>query len=277
MKRLLLAALCLAITGSAHAQTVIWLGLDRATQGSWRGVYALKDPTTAYAGDPGCVSLYPDGGNCTERMWARGAGTIQVQGMDFGGVITFDKRAPQRYTTNNCCDPVTYNVADLPVGTVGTGVVGTGQPWPPGARFAAGLYYREADGVPFRHGIGITRARSVCLYLVDFDRRGRTQRIDVYAEGGIVTEPGSLGVPHANGALLDSRVIDHFEDGVYACWHVSGPVIFQHTALPANTNGLAVVSAIFLGTAPLSCLPTDPGTPAPPLSAPKNLRIVADR
>lgn len=217
------------------ASSARFAGFDDVTQGRWKGNYGALG-----------ISLYPDGGTMAEVSFARGVGTIQVQGMQFGGALTFDPRAPQRLTVNNCCDPVPYtDTAGLPQ------VVATGAPWPADARFAAGLYHRVADGVPMRLGVTLTASRRLSLYVVDFDRKGRSERIDVYAQGALDGDvSGSLGLSHANGPLLDSRVVDHFENGQYLTWDVTGPVIFQITALPTDDNTFAVESGLFLDAIP---------------------------
>lgn len=226
-----LLALLLSATPAAGQTTATFVGTDTVTRGAWKSVYGALG-----------VSLYPDGGSMTEASFARGVGTIQVQGMNFGGALTFDARAPQRYTVNNCCDPVAYTDAGGIARTVATGA-----PWPPDARFAAGLYHRAADGVPMRLGVTLTAPRLVCFYLVDFDRRGRAERIDVYAEGPLDGDTtGSLGLSHANGLMLDSQTFSHFEEGTYVCWNVTGPAIFQFTAQPTDGNTLAVEGGLFL-------------------------------
>jgi hypothetical protein len=204
--------------------------MDATTQGAWKGVYGSLG-----------IGLYPDGGSGNfPPSFVRGAGT------QFNGpMLTFEPQFPQRYTGANCCSPVTG-----PGGLV----VGTGQAWPANARFNAGFYNRVADGVPFRTGLTLPAARRVRLYFVDYDRRGRVQKIDVYAEGAVIDDPsGSLGVAHANGPLLDSRTIDHFESGIYLVWDITGPMIFQITPIapiPADgPNGIAVLSGAFLDPA----------------------------
>ena len=230
--------------------TATFVGIDTTTRGTWKGRYGALG-----------VFLYPDGGTPgLPELFVRGAGTIQASGQaaSFGGACTFDVRAPLRYSANNVGEPASCE------GTI----IGQNQPWPPNARFAAGLYNRTVDGVPFRIGVRLAQPTRVRLYLVDFNAglftSHRVERIDVYEESDLpVTEVGSIGQPYANGRLLDSRTFSSFENGIYPGWDVTGPVIFQFTAIEPNrypdgspivdTNGLAVESGIFLdpsGTLP---------------------------
>lgn len=216
--------------------------MDAVTQGRWKGVHGGL-----------CVSLYPDGGtqNCP-TMFIRGGGTILASGQaqGFGGELTFDVRAPRRYTLNNST---------------------TGLPWPADAGFGAGLYNRTADGVPFRLGMTITSPSRVWLYLVDMNAgvftSSRAEKIDVYTQTTQTqVEPGSLGQPYANGPLLTSVTVQHFEQGVYVGFDVTGPVNFQFTAIEpshyadgrliTDTNGLAILNGVFIDAIPRPSPPT---------------------
>ena len=90
----------------------------------------------------------------------------------------------------------------------------------------------------------------VSLYLLDWDRLGRQERIDVVDAG--------------TGTILDSRTITDLSGGVYETWNISGSVQFVITNL-AGPNANAVVSGIFVDsiTAPLPPLPTPTPTPSP--------------
>ena len=111
------------------ATTAVFTGFDQATQGAWKGKYGSLG-----------VHMYPDGGTSDfPRSFIRGAGT-QFR----WPLLSFDPQLPQRYSGRNCCDPIRWS----------GGIVQTGDPWPPDARFGAGLYNRTADGVPFRIAIG---------------------------------------------------------------------------------------------------------------------------
>jgi hypothetical protein len=67
------------------------------------------------------------------------------------------------------------------------------------------------------------------LYCLDWDRGGRSERIDVL-DGG-------------SGTVLDTRTISSFSDGEYLVWNVSGHATFRITPLGGN----AVVSGVFFG------------------------------
>jgi hypothetical protein len=72
------------------------------------------------------------------------------------------------------------------------------------------------------------RWHKLSLYFLDWDRLGRSQRIDLF-------EP-------TTGKLLDSRVISNFGDGLYLSWEIRGAVQMRVTVL---TGGNAVLSGIF--------------------------------
>src|SRR5262249_28864626 len=69
------------------------------------------------------------------------------------------------------------------------------------------------------------------LYLLDWDKAGRSERIDVL---------------DATGAVVDSRTVSNFSNGVYLAWNVKVHVRFRITRL-AGPN--AVVSGLFFGGA----------------------------
>lgn len=87
-------------------------------------------------------------------------------------------------------------------------------------------------------------AHQVALYFVDWDNRGRTQRVDVY---------------DAANTLLDTRTLANFGGGQYLVWNLRGRVQFRLTNLSTTIN--IVVSGIFFGAAPAPTAP--PPTPAP--------------
>jgi hypothetical protein len=90
--------------------------------------------------------------------------------------------------------------------------------WYNGSTFEMNLTLR--DGI--RH--------QVALYCLDWDSRGRAERIEF-------VDPA--------GTVLDSRDVSNFQSGVYLIWEVSGAVRIRFTRLAANN---AVVSGIFFGT-----------------------------
>jgi hypothetical protein len=73
---------------------------------------------------------------------------------------------------------------------------------------------------------------SVTLHSLDWDRKGRTQRIDV--------------IDNISGATLDSQTLSEFSDGAYVKWNIKGNVKFKITRLGTSS---AVLSGIFFGPA----------------------------
>lgn len=71
----------------------------------------------------------------------------------------------------------------------------------------------------------------VALYFLDWDAHARSQRIDIHDA--------------ANGALLDSRTISNFADGLYLVWNLRGNLSLR---LTRTGNDNAVVSGLFFGT-----------------------------
>lgn len=101
-------------------------------------------------------------------------------------------------------------------------------PKPSAADRLAACWY----GQTFTIDVTITdgNAHEVTLYLLDWDRANRAQRIDV--------------VDAATGKVLDTRTANGFSDGAYLSWTISGKVRFRITGV-AGVN--AVVSGIFFG------------------------------
>lgn len=80
------------------------------------------------------------------------------------------------------------------------------------------------------------QSHKLSLYFLDWDRLGRAQKVEVF--DGI------------NGALLDTRTISNFGNGIYLSWNVQGAVRVQVTRLSGPN---AVVNGLFFDTA------TNPG------------------
>jgi hypothetical protein len=80
-----------------------------------------------------------------------------------------------------------------------------------------------SDGQPHR----------LALYMLDWDRQNRKQRIDI--------------VDATTGAVLDTRTVTAFDNGIYLVWDVSRPVTVKVTG-EGGPN--AVVSGVFLGPRP---------------------------
>lgn len=94
-------------------------------------------------------------------------------------------------------------------------------------RFAATWY---GDGC-FAIDLNLTDARphQIALYAIDWDARGRVERIDV--------------LDAATNAVLDSRTLSNFTGGQYVVWTVTGHVVFRVTRV-AGVN--PVVSGLFI-------------------------------
>jgi len=97
--------------------------------------------------------------------------------------------------------------------------------------YATDRIARAWAGSSFKIDVGFADGLThvVSLYALDWDNKGRSERIDV--------------VDAATGKVLDSRTIGSFTNGVYLTWNVGGQVQFVVTKL-AGTN--AVVSGLFL-------------------------------
>jgi hypothetical protein len=79
-------------------------------------------------------------------------------------------------------------------------------------------------------------AHQIALYALDWDnfQGGRSERIDV--------------IDDATGAVLDTRNLSSFQNGVYLVWSVTGNVTLRLTNLSLTAN--AVLSGLFFGGAP---------------------------
>ena len=82
--------------------------------------------------------------------------------------------------------------------------------------------------VEFTTALTGTSERVISLYMADYNRRNRVQRVDVL-------DPNS-------GALLDTRVVRNFRDGVYLSYTTSTSLTFRITNLAGDSP---VVSGVF--------------------------------
>jgi len=90
----------------------------------------------------------------------------------------------------------------------------------------ASTWYTDFDtGIVFTD----TAVHKVSLYLVDYDRDGRAQTIDL--------------LDAATGALLDRRAVSNFSNGVYLSWNVTGAIVVR---LRVDAGSNAVYSGLFL-------------------------------
>ncbi len=95
-------------------------------------------------------------------------------------------------------------------------------------RIAATWYSPDSFSVDVHISDGKTH--QIALYALDWDNSGRTETIQV--------------LDAATGAVLDTRALASFQNGVYLVWTIAGDVTFKLTnASSAN----AVLSGIFLG------------------------------
>ena len=103
-------------------------------------------------------------------------------------------------------------------------------------RIAATWYADQSETLDLNLTDGA--AHKVSLYALDYDRVGRSERVDV--------------LDAATGAVLDTRIVANFAGGQYLSWKLSGHVVLRLTNLgPKN----AVVSGIFFDA------PTAPAAP----------------
>ena len=109
------------------------------------------------------------------------------------------------------------------------------------------------SGTQFDITVGLTDGEPhlVAFYCLDWDDRGRSQRLDVFDA--------------ATNALLDTRTISSFSGGTYVTWTITGSVRVRVTRL-AGPN--AVVSGVFINA----------GVPAnqPPAVTPSTITLRAD-
>jgi len=103
------------------------------------------------------------------------------------------------------------------------------KPAPASDRFAATWY----SGTSFTAEVAVgATPRRVSLYMLDWDRNGRSQTVEV--------------LNAATGAVLDTRSVSGFQGGTYLSWDLTGTVRFRVTNRgPSN----AVLGGIFFGGA----------------------------
>lgn len=106
------------------------------------------------------------------------------------------------------------------------------------------------------------QTHQLAMYLLDWDQQNRAEIVNV--------------IDPVTNAVLDTRSVTNFANGVYLVWNVRGHITFQITASPNSVN--AVVSGVFLsplatpGSTP-AIVPTDTSTPTP-VSGPDATPIV---
>jgi len=90
--------------------------------------------------------------------------------------------------------------------------------WYSGSSFTVDLTFKD------------TSTHQVAMYLLDWDRLGRTQRVDIL---------------DANNNVLDTRSAAGYSGGEYLVWNLSGHVILRFVNTTASFN--AVLSGLFFG------------------------------
>jgi hypothetical protein len=101
-------------------------------------------------------------------------------------------------------------------------------------RIAAVWYTSSTESINLNLNDG--QAHQVALYALDWDgyNGGRSERFDV--------------LDNSTGAVLDSRTLSNFQNGVYLVWNLKGNLTIRVTNLNPSSN--AVVDGLFLGGVP---------------------------
>ena len=122
------------------------------------------------------------------------------------------------------------------------------------ARIASAYYSSTTFTFDFNPRDG--QSHRVALYCLDMDTDERAQTISIL-------DP----VSHA---VLDSRNLSHFHNGVYAVWNLQGRVLIQVT----STGGLnAVVSGVFFGSGSTASTPPPTVSFVTPAAGPVSGRV----
>jgi hypothetical protein len=102
------------------------------------------------------------------------------------------------------------------------------QPGSPTARIASTWYAATS----FTVDVNITdgQTHQLALYLLDWDSRGRSERVDI--------------LDPTTGAVLNSQTASGFANGEYLVWNISGHVQIRITNLAGDN---AVLSGLFFG------------------------------
>lgn len=109
-------------------------------------------------------------------------------------------------------------------------------------------------GSTFAIDVNVTDGQThrLALYFLDWDQQNRAEIVNM--------------LDPTTNAVLDTRSVTSFANGVYLVWNVRGDVTVQITASPSSVN--AVVSGVFLGPGATSgatpvATPGDTTTPTP--------------
>ena len=98
----------------------------------------------------------------------------------------------------------------------------------------AGVWYAaNSESIDIHLSDG--NSHQIAIYALDWDyNNARAERVDV--------------IDDATGALIDTRDISSFQNGVYLAWNVKGNVTLKVTNT-SGASGNAVISGLFFGTA----------------------------
>ena len=157
----------------------------------------------------------------TEGTWK---GTYGANGFDISQDPSANNPSIPGYATLNIqnASNYTWNASTSNVRALQKAAVGSTD------RIAATWFSNNS----FNAAVNITdgNTHQVALYALDWDNANRTETIQV--------------LDTATGAVLDTRALSSFQNGVYYVWNVSGNVTFK-VINTSNTN--AVLSGLFFG------------------------------
>ncbi len=97
----------------------------------------------------------------------------------------------------------------------------------------ASTIYSIGNSLSISVNIADGNAHNISLYALDWDSTARSEQIQV--------------INPATGAILDSRTISAFHNGVYLTWTIRGNIKFVITSLNASSN--AVIAGVFFDPA----------------------------
>jgi hypothetical protein len=96
----------------------------------------------------------------------------------------------------------------------------------------AACWYKNHESFTFNIAFNDGKTHQVALYALDWDEEGRYESVEV--------------LDATTNALLDSRTVSNFQNGVYLIWNISGSVVIN---VAVEGGGNAVISGVFFGGA----------------------------